>query len=191
MAEHQRRIVELHCCRCCCHQAETINAIVRRDAASVSEVPSSYQLGRNKDGTPCKVCARAGRLCKRCMTKNGCPSTKEPSHAPNCNSRGAQMKIFIKTMSGKTLILDAFAALTVSDVKHAVQTNPWKSMDFWVFFWIFGGIFWIFGQIFGFLVKMRSESCRRLRDLQKSIVILSNGAVWTRNVTLLMKTLPP
>ena len=53
------------------------------------------------------------------------------------------------------------------------------------------GIFGILGQILGFLVKIRSESCRRLRDLQKSIVILSNGAVWTRNVTLLMKTLPP
>ena len=55
-------------------------------------------------------------------------------------------------------------------------------LDFW-------GIFWIFGQILGFLVKINSESCRRLRDLQKSIVILSNGAVWTRNVTLLMKFL--
>ena len=55
----------------------------------------------------------------------------------------------------------------------------------------FCGIFWIFGQILRFLAPGRSESCRRLRDLQKSIVILSNGAVWTRNVTLLMKTLPP
>ena len=34
------------------------------------------------------------------------------------------------------------------------------------------------------------ESCRHFRDLQKSIVILSNEAAWTRNVTLLMKTLP-
>ena len=56
--------------------------------------------------------------------------------------------------------------------------------DFW-------GMFGIFGKILGFLAPGRSESCRRLRDLQKSIVILSNGAVWTRNVTLLMKTLTP
>ena len=55
----------------------------------------------------------------------------------------------------------------------------------------FLGIFRIFGQILGFLAPGRSESCRRLRDLQKSVVILSNGAVWTRNLTLLMKTLPP
>ena len=62
------------------------------------------------------------------------------------------------------------------------------------FLGIFGdcwGIFGIFGQILGFLVKIRSESCRRLRDLQKSIVILSNGAIWTRNVSLLKNTLPP
>ena len=60
------------------------------------------------------------------------------------------------------------------------------------FFGIFGdfsGIFWIFCQILGFLAPGRSESCRRLRDLQKSIVILSNGAVWTRNVSLLIKIL--
>ena len=62
---------------------------------------------------------------------------------------------------------------------------------FFVFLRIFWGIFRIFGQILWFLVPGRSESCRRLRDLQKSIVILSNGAVWTRNVTLLMKELPP
>ena len=42
-----------------------------------------------------------------------------------------------------------------------------------------------------FLVPGRLESCRRFRDLQKSIVILSSGAVWTRSVKLLMKTLPP
>ena len=54
----------------------------------------------------------------------------------------------------------------------------------------FSGIFGIFGQILGFLVKIRSESCRRLRDLQKSIVILSNGAVLTRNASLLKKSLP-
>ena len=54
----------------------------------------------------------------------------------------------------------------------------------------FLGIFGIVGQILGFLVPGRSDSCRRLRDLQKSIVILSNGAVWTRNVTLLMKHYP-
>ena len=48
-----------------------------------------------------------------------------------------------------------------------------------------------FDPILCFLTPGRSESCRRFRDLQKSIVILSNGAVWTRNVTLVMKTLPP
>ena len=77
--------------------------------------------------------------------------------------------------------------------------HPWELSEglhlgihgfFGIFLNLFG-IFWIFGQILGFLVKIRSESCRRLRDLQKSIVILSNGAVWTRNVTLLMKTLIP
>ena len=70
----------------------------------------------------------------------------------------------------------------------------WKSMEIHGLLGIFEdflGIFGIFDQILLFLVKIRSESCRRLRDLQKSIVILSNGAVWTRNVTLLMKTLPP
>ena len=70
----------------------------------------------------------------------------------------------------------------------------WKSMEIHGFFNIFldfWGIFGIFGQILRFLVKIRSESCRRLRDLQKSIVILSNGAIWTRNVSLLKKTLPP
>ena len=55
----------------------------------------------------------------------------------------------------------------------------------------FFGIFGIFNQILKFLVKIRSESCRRLRDLQKSIVILSNGAIWTRNVSLLKNTLTP
>ena len=40
------------------------------------------------------------------------------------------------------------------------------------------------------LAPGRSESCRHFRDLQKSIVILSNEAVWTRNMTCLIKTLP-
>ena len=41
---------------------------------------------------------------------------------------------------------------------------------------------------FCFLAWGRTESCRRFRDLQKSIVILSNGGVWIRNVTYLTKT---
>ena len=49
----------------------------------------------------------------------------------------------------------------------------------------------IFVRLCVLLAPGRSESCRRFRDLQKSIVILSNGAVWARHVTLLMKTLPP
>ena len=44
---------------------------------------------------------------------------------------------------------------------------------------------------FGFLALGRWESCGHFQDLQKSIVILLSGAVWTRNVTLLMKTLTP
>ena len=36
-----------------------------------------------------------------------------------------------------------------------------------------------------FLALRRSGMSRRLRDLRNSILILSNGAVWTRNVTLL------
>lgn len=55
------------------------------------------------------------------MTKDRCASTQEPSHTPECNSRGAQIKIFVKTMTGKTISLDAFAAWTMADVKHAIQ----------------------------------------------------------------------
>ena len=63
------------------------------------------------------------------------------------------------------------------------------TLRFLIIFLDFLNIFGIVGPILCFLAPGRSESCRRLRDLQKSIVILSN--VWTRNVTLLMKTLPP
>ena len=63
-------------------------------------------------------------------------------------------------------------------------------MDFW-YFSGFGGYFREFWSILCFLAPGRSESCRHLRDLQKSIVILSNRAVWTQEVTFLMKTRPP
>ena len=36
-----------------------------------------------------------------------------------------------------------------------------------------------------FLALRRSGMSRRLRDLQNSVLILSNGAVWTRNASLL------
>ena len=38
------------------------------------------------------------------------------------------------------------------------------------------------------LALRRSGKCRQFRDLQKSIVILSNGAAWIRNLTRSMKT---
>ena len=51
------------------------------------------------------------------------------------------------------------------------------------------------GQICGmmrffFFALGKSGSCRRFRDLQKSVVLLSKRAVWTRSVTWLIKTLP-
>ena len=83
--------------------------------------------------------------------------------------------------------------LLLQEMKKVRSTkgSPQGSLGISGNFWDLSGIFWIFSEISGFLVKISSESCRRLRDLQKSIVILSNGAIWTRNVTLLMKTLPP
>ena len=37
------------------------------------------------------------------------------------------------------------------------------------------------GSLWWFLAPGRSESCRRFPDLQQSVLIFSEGAVWTRN----------
>ena len=58
-------------------------------------------------------------------------------------------------------------------------------------FLIGGVVGQMFGPILGFLALGRSESCRRFPDLQKSVVILSKRAVWTRNVAFVIKALLP
>ena len=48
---------------------------------------------------------------------------------------------------------------------------------------------WLHIAVVFFVLPLgRSESCRRCRDLQRSVVLLSNGAVWIRNMTFLIKT---